>query len=505
MANKKDEFFKKAEALGLALTFDDVRLRTAHSKYMPDEVSVESRFSKHVPLKIPIVSAAMDTVTEHKLAIAMAKAGGLGIIHRNMNPKDQATEVARVKYHLNGIIDKPICVLVNESVGSILKKKREKGYSFSSFPVVDGSNKLVGIITGNDLDFCDDHSAAAAEIMEDKLITVDKAVGIDEAYNIMKRHKKKVLPVVDKKGRVAGLYTFSDLKRIKFDGSSLYNVDRRGQLRVGAAIGTGEDTLERVALLIEKRVDVLVIDTAHGDSVLVLETLRAIKEAYGGSVDVVAGNISEAESVRRLLDAGADGVKVGQGPGSICTTRIVAGIGTPQVTAVYNCSKEADRYNVPVCADGGIRYSGDIPIAIGAGATSVMLGSMLAGTKESPGELIFFEGRQWKSYRGMGSLGAMEDSRGSRERYRQKEVRRKNDLIPEGIDGMVPYKGEVSDVLIQYVGGLRRGMGYVGVRTIEELRQNADFIRLSQAGSRESHPHDVKMVKEPPNYQRTFP
>jgi len=497
---KKDIFFKKMEDLGLALTYADVRLRTNYSVTMPDQVSLETMFSRRVPLKVPLVSAAMDTVTDHRLAIEMAKCGGLGIVHRNFSPKEQASEVAKVKYYLNGIVEKPICVRDTDTIETILRRRDEKGYTFHSFPVIDAQGKLVGILTTNDFQFCDDARKTAREVMATNLVLASSCVPIEEAYAIMQKNKKKVLPVVNSRGEVAGMYTFKDVKRLVSGSFSLHNLDERNQLRVGAAIGVGTDALERASLLMEKHVDVLVIDTAHGDSLPVLDTLKQLKGIYGDRVDIVAGNISEGASAERLIAAGADGVKVGQGPGSICTTRIIAGIGTPQVTAIYQCAEAAERNGVPVCADGGVKYSGDIPIAIGAGASSVMLGSMLAGVKEAPGELVFFEGRQWKQYRGMGSVGAMTESRGSRERYGQSDVSRKSELVPEGVEGLVPYKGEVRDVLMQYIGGLRRGMGYTGTTTIEALREQADFIRLSPAGHTESHPHDVKITKESPNY-----
>ncbi|MEI7998337.1 MAG: IMP dehydrogenase, partial [Candidatus Omnitrophota bacterium] len=320
--------------------------------------------------------------------------------------------------------------------------------------------------------------------------------GLREAYRIMKESKKKALPLIDKEGKVSGLYTFSDVKRILFGDSKLFNVDRDGRLRVAAAIGVYDDAFERVEKLVSERVDLVVIDTAHGDSKGVIETLKLLKKRY--DIDIIAGNISEPESAKRLCQAGADGLKIGQGPGSICTTRIIAGIGKPQVSAVYECAKVAQKFGVPVCADGGLKFSGDIPIAIGAGAHSVMMGNMLAGTKESPGEFRFHQGVQYKVYRGMGSLGAMESNKGSRERYNQG----KNDLVPEGMEGMVPYKGPLKEVIHQYIGGLKRGMGYVGAANIEELRTIAQFVRITEAGKAESHPHDIIITREAPNYQK---
>ncbi len=499
---KKDSFFKEMEAHGLALTFGEVRLKTGYSEVMPNQVSLETRFSRNIKLKIPIVSAAMDTVTEHKLAIELTKLGGLGVIHRNMTPEKQAYEVARVKYHLNGLIEKPICVFEDETIESILRRKGEKGYTFHSFPVLNREDKLVGIITKTEFDFCNNKKMQAREIMTTKLITAIKGTSLDEAYEIMQREKKKVLPLINEDNRIVGLYVHSDLKRIKSGKFSMYNLDENGQLRVAAAIGVGDSALARLEKLVKENVDVAVIDTAHGDSKSVIETLKEIKKKYS-DLDVVVGNISEPESAKRLVIAGADGLKVGQGPGSICTTRIIAGIGCPQVTAIYNCSKISDEYNIPVCADGGLHFSGDITIAIGAGAHSVMMGNMLAGTKEAPGEVIFWKNRQWKAYRGMGSLEAMSSNKEARERYMQKETE-KSKLIPEGVEGIVPYKGELKDVIFQYIGGLRTGMGSVGAATIEELREKADFYRITAAGQIESHPHNIHITKDVPNYSTDY-
>lgn len=488
---------EKAREEGLALTFDEVRLRTGYAEVMPDDVNIESKFSRNVNLKIPIVSAAMDTVTESKLAIELAKFGGIGVIHRSLSLEDQAFHVARVKHHLNGLIEKPICVYQDDKVYSVLLKRESSGYTFHSFPVLNRDGKLVGIITGNDFEFCKDNSLNVKDVMSTELLTASEGTSIDEAFDLMCREKKKILPLIKNNGEISGMYVFSDVKRIKTRSAETYNVDNRGQLRVAAAVGTGEEALERVARLYGKNIDVIVIDTAHADSRAVIDTLKEIKKRY--SLDVVVGNISIGESVERLVEAGADGIKVGQGPGSICTTRIIAGIGRPQVSAVYDCAKAIKGYDVPICADGGLTNSGDIPVAIAAGAHSVMMGSMLAGTEEAPGEIIFREGRQWKIYRGMGSIGAMESSTSSRERYLQKQSG-KSQLIPEGVEGLVPYKGKLGDILFQYVGGLRRGMGYVGAASIEELREKGDFDRITSAGVSESHPHNIRIIKDPPNY-----
>jgi len=493
----KENFFRKLESNGIAVTYADVRLKTGYSVIMPDDVDTRSRFSKNIPLKIPIVSAAMDTVTESTMAIALAKLGGLGIIHKNFSCENQAIEVAKVKFHLQGLIEKPITVRSTDTIKSILDRRIEKGYSFHTFPVVD-NGKIVGLLTKNDFDFCDDYSLTASQVMTKELITMPYNTSADDAYAILKKEKKKVLPLVDNNYILRGMYLFSDLARAKSERYDVYNLDAKGRLIVGAAIGVGESAIERVKFLVDKEVDVVVIDTAHGDSLPVFETLKKIKSIYP-KLDIVVGNVSEPESVKRLIEAGADGIKIGQGPGAICTTRIIAGIGCPQVTAVYNASRETN--GVPICADGGLQYSGDIPIAIGAGADSVMIGSMLAGTKESPGDIVFMDGKQWKNYRGMGSIGAMESAAGSRERYNQR-LTGKKELIPEGIEGLVPYKGEIKDVLFQYVGGLKRGMGYVGAANIKELQTKADFWMPTSAGIKESHPHDVLIIKESPNYQQ---
>ncbi|HLC71635.1 MAG TPA: IMP dehydrogenase [Candidatus Nanoarchaeia archaeon] len=500
----KTEFFEEMRKQGLALAFDDVRLETDHSEIMPADVDITSFFSRGIQLKIPLVSAAMDKVTEHRMAIAMAKLGGLGIIHKNLTPEQQAAEVARVKYHLHGLIHKPIEVRDTDTIDVILRRREEKWYRFHTFPVINSEGKLVGILTQNDFDFCRDQSLLAATVMTpfSNLVKVDETDNVDvqRAYEIMMESKKKVLPVLRNDGTLQGMYVFSDVKRIVSGESSRYNIDNQGRLRVGAAIGVCDDALARLEKLVPLQIDVVVIDTAHADSKSVIDTLREIKEQYS-SLEVVVGNVSSPPSVRRLAYAGADGIKVGQGPGSICTTRDVAGIGTPQVTAVYWCSLEAKRHNIPVCADGGITHTGDITIAMGAGAYSVMLGNKLAGTNECPGEVLLMEGRQVKVYRGMGSIGAMKAYRSSRERYRQGDVPA-GKLVPEGIEGFVEYKGPVEMVVHQCVGGLRSGMGYVGARNVEELIQKARFLRLTGAGQRESHPHDLLKIQPAPNYER---
>jgi IMP dehydrogenase len=500
-----EAFFRNMKQLGLALAYGDVRLLSNYSDLLPAQASVESRFSRNVPLKIPIVSAAMDTVTESRMAIALAKLGGIGVIHRGLSAKQQGEEARRVKFHLSGLIVKPISVREDATIESVENLRRDKEFSFHSFPVIDDNGKLIGIITQNDFDFCGDQLTRVSDIMTRDLIEAPVGTSIDDAYQLMLSRKKKVLPLVDSNGTLAGMYLFSDLKRIKSGTSDSYNMDVFGRLRVAAAIGVRDDALERVEALHssddgQSYVDAVVIDTAHGDTKDVFETIAAIKKSFG-DIDVVAGNVSRGASASRLVAAGADGIKVGQGPGSICITRIVAGVGSPQVTAIYEVAEALERSDVPICADGGISQSGDIPIAIGAGAHSVMLGRLIAGTKETPGEVIFRGGNPIKPYRGMGSLAALEASQSSRERYRQEDAA-KDRLVPEGVEGAVPYAAELLETLIhQYVGGLRKGMGYVGAHTIEELRQRAEFNRITSAGMQESHPHGISILKEPPNYR----
>ncbi|MBI2623222.1 MAG: IMP dehydrogenase [Candidatus Liptonbacteria bacterium] len=499
-ARRKDAFFAKIEVQGLALTYADVRLKTGYSETSPADAALESKFSRRVPLKIPIVSAPMDRVTEYKMAIELAKHGGLGIIHTGLLPEKQAAFVTRVKLYLNAVIEKPICVKEGDSIGDIEKMREEQGWGFHSFPVVKDDGTLAGVLSGSDFEFCTDRSRKAAAVMTRTPVTAPAGTNLKAAFGIMLKRKKKFLPLVDKKGKLTGVYVFSDAKRVLLGGeeSSRYNVDKEGHLRVGAAIGVGEGELARAELLASRGVDVLVLDTAHGDTPRALKMLKELKKRFP-KTDVVAGNVSEGESAKRLADAGADGVKVGQGPGSICTTRIVAGIGCPQVTAVHNSEKALRGYGIPLCADGGIRYAGDIPVALGAGADSVMAGMLFAGTDEAPGEKVLVNGITYKDYRGMGSLGAMQQSRASRERYRQARPG-KASYFPEGVEGLVPYRGAVGGVLLQLAEGLRRGMGYVGAKDIDELHAKADFHRLSEGAAEESHPHDVTITHEMPNY-----
>jgi IMP dehydrogenase len=494
-------FFENLAANGLAVTYEEVRLKTGYSEVSPGHVSLETRFSRRVPLKIPIASAAMDTVTESRMAIAMAKLGGIGIIHRSLPPAQQKEEVRRVKFHLSGLIASPITVQDTMIIREINAMRQQRGFSFHSFPVLNGDGKLVGLLTQNDFDFCDDPHRTAADVMTRDLVTATHDISMDAAYQMMRKAKKKVLPLVDADGRLMGMYLFSDLARIKSGNSSMHNVDSQGRLIVGAAVGTGPEALQRVEQLV-RHVDVVVIDTAHGDSAGVFQTLREIKGSF--DIDVVVGNVSEGSSALALAKAGADGIKVGQGPGSICTTRIMSGIGCPQVTAVYSVARALEEFDTPISADGGIENSGDITIAIGAGADSVMLGKLLAGTKESPGEVDFQFGTPMKHYRGMGSLAAMKSSRASRERYRQQIDGPSEKLVPEGVEADVPYIGDLETVMFQYLGGLRAGMGYVGAGDVAELKAKADFYRISPAGIKESYPHGVQ-IRDTPMFQRREP
>lgn len=497
---KVKEFFARLDRECLAVTYAEVLLMPGYAECMPHEVQISGAFSRNIPLHIPLVSSPMDKVTEAPMAIEMAKLGGLGIIHKALPIDDQAFQVARVKHHMHGIIDRPITMRASQSVSDILAISKKRGYQFRSFLILsDENDTLVGILTGNDLDFCVDPSLPASAAMTTNVKTAKPGTSITEAFEIMQRDRHKLLPIVNADKQVVGLYTYKDVQRILYgDSRNIHTVDEKGQLRVGAAIGTGSDTMERVAKLVAEGVDVLVIDTAHGDSKPVLETLRRVKNGCK-DIDVVAGNVSNPDSVSRLVEAGADGIKVGQGPGSICTTRQIAGTGCPQVTAVYKCAEVAREYGVPVCADGGVEYSGSITIALAIGASCVMLGKLLSGTQEAPGEVISFEGRAYKEYRGMGSLGAMVSNAAARERYSQGGAETSK-LVPEGVEGRVPYAGSVQAVIHQLVGGLRAGMGYAGAADLHELTEKAELNRITPAGSAESHVHGVQVTKEPPNY-----
>ncbi|SNZ15121.1 IMP dehydrogenase [Hydrogenobacter hydrogenophilus] len=475
-------------------TFDDVLLVPQYSEVLPSEVDVSTYLTKRIKLNIPIVSAAMDTVTESRLAIALAREGGIGIIHRNMSVERQAQEVEKVKKSESGMILQPITVRPEDTVRHAMHIMEK--YKISGVPVVDGDGMLVGILTNRDLRFLkstDYDKPVSLFMTKERLITAQERVTLEEAEEILQKHKVEKLPIVDKEGRLRGLITIKDIvKRKKYPNACK---DEIGRLRVGAAVGVGSDVKRRVEALVSVHVDVIVVDTAHGHSKKVIETVELIKSNYP-HVDVIAGNVATAEGVRDLIKAGADAVKVGVGPGSICTTRVVAGVGVPQITAIMWAYKAAMPYEVPIIADGGIRYSGDIVKALAAGASAVMLGNLLAGTEEAPGETIYYQGRAYKVYRGMGSLGAM-TSRLSSDRYGQENMEK---FVPEGIEGRVPYKGKLSDVIFQLVGGLRSGMGYVGAKNLKELREKAKFVKITYSGYKESHVHDVVITKEAPNY-----
>jgi IMP dehydrogenase len=476
----------------LGLTFDDVLLLPAKSDVVPKEVDISTKLSRNIPLNIPIVSAAMDTVTEASLAIALAREGGIGIIHRAMSPERQALEVDKVKKSESGMILDPITISPEAPISDALEIMAR--YKISGVPVTV-KGKLVGILTNRDLRFETDMSRKVEEVMTTKnLITAKENITLDEAKEILHKYKIEKLPIVDDKGNLKGLITIKDIeKRKKYPNACK---DEVGRLRVGAAVGVGADAIERAKLLVAKGVDVIVIDTAHGHSNAVMKTLKELKKRF--EIDIVAGNVATREAAEDLIKAGADAIKVGIGPGSICTTRVVAGAGVPQLTAIRECYRVAKRYKVPLIADGGIKYSGDITKALAAGAHSVMIGSLFAGTDESPGEIILYQGRSYKVYRGMGSLGAMQQ--GARDRYGQEGVELSK-LVPEGVEGRVPYKGPLSQSVHQLIGGLRSGMGYCGCRSLEELRRKAKFIRITNAGLRESHVHDVIITKEAPNYR----
>ena len=478
-----------------ALTFDDVSLYPQRSQVIPRDTDVSTRFTRNVRINIPIVSAAMDTVTDARLAIALAREGGIGVIHRAMDADRQVVEIDKVKKSEYGMVVDPITMAPEQRLYEVLEVMEK--YRISGVPVTKGG-KLVGILTNRDLRFETKLDLKVGDVMtKDKLITAPVGTTLEEAKEILHRHRIEKLPVVDQEFNLKGLITIKDIeKRIKFPNACK---DVLGRLRVGAAVGVGPEAMERVPMLIKAGADVLVVDTAHGHSESVLEMVRGIKRRYSGT-EIVAGNIVTAEATEDLIKAGADAVKVGIGPGSICTTRVVAGVGVPQITAIRACVEMAGKYDVPVISDGGIKHSGDITKAIAAGAHSVMLGGLFAGTEESPGETVLYQGRTYKVYRGMGSLSAMQ-SRGARERYFQDPEADVEKLVPEGIEGRVPYKGVLSALVYQLVGGLRAGMGYCGCKNIEELRNTAKFIRLTQAGLRESHVHDVIITKEAPNYR----
>jgi IMP dehydrogenase len=476
-----------------ALTFDDVLLEPGASEVLPADASTKTRLTRSIDLNIPLISAAMDTVTEARLAIAMAQAGGMGIIHRNLEPGEQAEQVKIVKKFESGMVIDPITINPEQTIGDILDIKEAR--RISGFPVVEaGTKKLVGILTNRDMRFAEKHEKVA-ELMTRELVTVREGAGEDEAKRLLHKHRIERLIVVDAGGRITGLITVKDFEKAQAFPNRAK--DEQGRLRVGAASTIGDAGYERSMALIEAGVDVLVIDTAHGHQQNVLAAVDRVKRA-SNKTQIIAGNIATADGAKALIDAGADAIKVGIGPGSICTTRIVAGVGVPQLTAIMDAARSAQKANVPIIADGGIKFSGDLAKALAGGAEVAMIGSLLAGSEEAPGEVILYQGRSYKSYRGMGSLGAM--ARGSADRYFQKEVTDQMKLVPEGIEGRVPFKGPVANILHQLVGGLRAAMGYVGAANMEELRSKARFVKISSAGLRESHVHDVSITREAPNY-----
>ncbi|WBE26172.1 IMP dehydrogenase [Denitrificimonas caeni] len=481
-----------------ALTFDDVLLIPGYSEVLPKDVSLKTRLTRGIELNIPLLSAAMDTVTEARLAIAMAQEGGIGIIHKNMTVEQQAAEVRKVKRFETAIVHDPVTVTPDTKIFNLLKRADELG--FSGFPVLDSDQQLVGIVTGRDLRYTPNAGDTVAAIMtpKEQLVTVQEGTGLEEIKTKLYEHRIEKMLVVNDKFQLRGMVTFRDIEKAK--SYPLASKDAQGRLRVGAAVGTGADTAERVTALAAAGIDVVVVDTAHGHSKGVLDRVRWVKENFP-EVQVIGGNIATGEAALALVEAGADAVKVGIGPGSICTTRIVAGVGVPQISAIANVSTALEGTGVPMIADGGIRFSGDLSKAIVAGADAVMMGSMFAGTEESPGEIELFQGRSYKSYRGMGSMGAMAQAQGSSDRYFQDTSGGAEKLVPEGIEGRVPYKGAMSAIIHQLMGGLRASMGYTGCATISEMRTKPEFVRITGAGMAESHVHDVQITKEAPNYR----
>ncbi len=484
--------FKKF--IGEAITFDDVLLVPRKSHVLPRDVDVTTRLSRNIALNIPLVSAAMDTVTEAAMAMALAREGGIGILHKNMSIEEQAAQVDLVKRAESGMILDPITMHADQNVGDALKLMSK--YQISGIPIVNTSGKLIGIVTSRDLRFQLNRQLEISKVMtKDHLVTASVGSTLDQAERIIQKHRIEKLPVVDKKGHLKGLFTFKDIQKRKHHPNACK--DRHGRLRVGAAVGVTADTLERVRALVHAGVDVIIVDTAHGHSAGVMEMVKRVKKQFP-DCELIAGNVGTAEATRDLIRLGIDGIKVGIGPGSICTTRVIAGVGVPQVTAIYECSKVASRSKIPLIADGGIKQTGDVAKAIAAGADCVMVGSLFAGVDESPGEKILYEGRSYKIYRGMGSVEAMK--KGSSDRYFQDVEDDLPKLVPEGIEGRVPFKGPLADTVFQVVGGLRSAMGYCGCGTVGDLKTKAQFIKMSEAGLRESHPHDIVVTKEAPNY-----
>ncbi|GIM31737.1 IMP dehydrogenase [Paraclostridium bifermentans] len=480
-----------AKILKEGLTFDDVLLVPQRSEVLPKDVCTQTQLTKSIKLNIPLMSAGMDTVTESKMAISMARQGGIGIIHKNMSIEAQALEVDKVKRSESGVIVDPFFLTKDHTIqdaDDIMAR-----YKISGVPIVDDNNKLIGIITNRDIKFEADFTKKIEDVMtKENLVTAREGINLTEAQQILKRHKIEKLPIVDAEGNLKGLITIKDIeKKIQYPNSAK---DSQGRLLCGAALGISADLMDRVAALVKANVDVVVLDSAHGHSMGVINALKQVKEKYP-NLQVIAGNVATAKATEDLIKAGADCVKVGIGPGSICTTRVVAGIGVPQVTAVMDCAEVGHKYGVPVIADGGLKFSGDIVKALAAGASICMMGSMFAGTEESPGETVLYRGRSYKTYRGMGSIGAME--KGSKDRYFQNDAKK---LVPEGVEGMVAYKGKAEDIVYQMIGGIRAGMGYCGAATIKDLMENAEFIKITAASLKESHPHDITITKEAPNY-----
>ena len=474
------------------LTFDDVLLIPQKSEILPSQINTKTKLTKDIELNIPLMSASMDTVTESKMAISMARQGGIGIIHKNMSIEKQASEVDRVKRSESGLIVDPFSLSKGHTIqdaDNIMAK-----YKISGVPIVDENNILVGIITNRDIKFETDMSRLIEEAMtpKERLVTAKEGVTLEEAKEILGKHRIEKLPIVDDEGHLKGLITIKDIeKKIQYPNSAK---DKRGRLLCGAGVGITNDLLERVDALYKAKVDIIVLDSAHGHTTNVINALKKVKAAYP-DLPVIAGNVATAAGCEDLIKAGADCVKIGMGPGSICTTRVVAGIGVPQITAIMDCYEVAKKYDIPIIADGGIQYSGDIVKALAAGANVCMMGSMFAGTEESPGEIVLYRGRSYKTYRGMGSIAAMED--GSKDRYFQEGQKK---LVPEGVEGMVAYKGKAEDIVFQMIGGIKSGMGYCGANTIEQLQANAEFVKITAASLKESHPHDIRITKEAPNY-----
>ena len=481
------------------LTYDDVTLVTQYADFLPDDASLETKLTSRQKMKIPFISAAMDTVTEAPMAIAMALAGGIGVIHKNLEEDEQAKEVAKVKNYLNGLISKPVCFHANDDISFLRSEKNRMGLKFNGFPVLDDEDRLVGMITASDMRFAPMQARKLSDVMQKTMVTAKAGTSLKKAYEIMRENKIGKLPLVDKKGHIVGLYSFTDVQRLVENKNPTYNCDDQFRLRVSASVSGGKGDLSRMEKLAEAGVDVVVVDSAHGHSKGIIDMTKYIVKHFP-KVDVIAGNIATGEAAVALAKAGAHAVKVGIGPGSICTTRVVCGVGIPQLTAVYSAAKALRGSGVAVIADGGIKLSGDVPKALAAGADSVMLGSVLAGTEESPGEKIYSNGRQYVVYRGMGSMAALKNGKGSRARYFQ-DNESEDDLVPQGIEGMVPYSGHVSSIMTQFCGGLRASLGYCGTKTVKELQERGKFYRVTAAGQREARPHDITITKEAPNYR----